>query len=158
MSAKTTVTITELADCFGVTTRYVQQLVTDQVLPKPAVKGAYDLLACCKAMVAHLKSERDPKELQAEKIRLTRAQADKAEIEIARMEGELIPLADAERVWCALVGAFRAKMLTVPYRAAVESAGKSEKEIERIVEDMVYEALTELSNWKPDEEEPEGGE
>jgi phage terminase Nu1 subunit (DNA packaging protein) len=91
--------------------------------------------------------------LADERARLTRLQSEKAEIEIAKLREELVPLADAERGWCSLVGAFRAKMLILPSRAALAVLGKGERESERILTDMVYEALTELSKWKPDDDD-----
>ncbi|MDR0703185.1 MAG: hypothetical protein LBF61_12460 [Azoarcus sp.] len=53
-----------------------------------------------------------------------------------------------------LVGACRARLLTLPPRAATALLNKTtEQDAERILTDMVYEALAELSNWKPDDED-----
>jgi phage terminase Nu1 subunit (DNA packaging protein) len=91
--------------------------------------------------------------LANERALLARAQTEKTELEIAVKKEELISLAEAERGWCSLVGAFRAKMLILPSRASIAVLNRSEKEAERILTDMVYEALAELSNWKPDDDE-----
>lgn len=87
-------------------------------------------------------------DLVAERARLSRLQADKVEIEIAVKRGELVSLVDAERAWSALVGAFRSKMLTLASRAAAATLGKSEAETMRILDDIVREALQELSHWE----------
>lgn len=155
MSTASVGTIAKLMD---VTERRVQQLANEGVIPKPAKHGKYEILPCVVGYIRHLRGMMNGEagDLMSEKMRLTRAQADKAEIEAARIKCELVSLADAERGWSALVGAFRAKMLTLPPRAATAALNKTEPDAERILTDMVYEALAELSGWKPldDDAEP----
>ncbi|MCL2076344.1 MAG: hypothetical protein FWH15_07910 [Betaproteobacteria bacterium] len=150
-----TVPVAIVAKMLDLDDRRVQQLAKEGIIPKPRNRGEYNLLACTVAYIKYLRSRIDggSGDYITEKTKLTRTQTEKAQIEIDRLRGVLVTVAAAERGWSALVGAFRAKMLTVPYRAALESAGKSEKEIEQILTDMIYEALAELSNWKPDEED-----
>lgn len=153
MSTASVETIAKLLD---MTTRRVQQLATEGVVPKPEKKGQYEIVPCVVGYIRHLRGmlNGEAGDLMAEKMRLTRAQADKTEIETARIKGELVSLADAERGWSALVGAFRAKLLSLPPRAAIALLNKAtEPDAERILTDMVYEALAELSNWKPDDED-----
>lgn len=150
-----TASVDTLAKLLDMTPRRVQQLANEKIIPKPKDRGQYEIVPCVVGYIKHIKGmlNGEAGDLASEKTRLTRAQAEKTEIETARMKGELVSLADAERAWSALVGAFRAKMLTLPPRAATAVSNKAERDTERILNDMVFEALAELSNWKPDDEE-----
>lgn len=150
-----TASVDTIAKLLDVTPRRVQQLANEGIIPKPKARGQYEIVPCVVGFIRHLRGmlNGEAGDLASEKTRLTRAQAEKTEIETARMKGELVSLADAERGWSALVGAFRAKMLTLPPRAATALLNKTEKDAERILTDMVCEALAELSNWKPDDED-----
>jgi phage terminase Nu1 subunit (DNA packaging protein) len=149
-----TVSLNFIAKLMDLDPRRVQQLVKEGIIPKPETRGQYSI-ECNIRYIRHLRAARDGEtgDLLTEKTRLTRAQAEKAEIEAARLKGELISIAEAERGWSALVGAFRAKVLAIPPVAAVLLENKTEKEREQILTDMEYEALAELSNWKPDDDE-----
>lgn len=57
-----------------------------------------------------------PAEVAAEKARLMRAQADKAEAEVARLRAELVPTVEVERAWSGILRAFRSRVLAVPAR------------------------------------------
>lgn len=152
-----TASVDTIAKLLDMTSRRVQQLANEGVIPKPKDRGQYEIIPCVVGYIKHIKGmlNGDAGDLATEKTRLTKAQADKAEIETARLKRDLISLADAENGWAALVGSFRSKMLTVPPRAALAVTKKTEREAERILTDMVYEALAELSNWVPDDEDAE---
>lgn len=150
-----TASVDTIARLLDMTPRRVQQLANEGIIPKPKDRGQYEIIPCVVGYIKHIKGmlNGEAGDLASEKTRLTKAQAEKTEIETARLKGELVSLADAERGWSALVGAFRAKMLTLPPRASLVVMNKKEREVERILTDMVYEALAELSNWKPDDDE-----
>lgn len=152
-----TASVDTIAKLLDLTPRRVQQLANEGIIPKPKDRGQYEIVPCVVGYIKHIRGmlNGEAGDLAAEKTRLTRAQADKTEIETARLKGSLVSLEDAERAWSALVGAFRAKMLTMAHRAAPAILNKTEREAERILTDMVYEALAELSGWKPDDDEEE---
>lgn len=152
-----TASVDTIAKLLDMTPRRVQQLANEGVVPKPKDRGQYEIVPCVVGYIKHIKGmlNGDAGDLATEKTRLTKAQADKAEIETARLKRDLISLADAEKGWATLVGAFRSKMLTVPPRAALTVTKKTEKEAERILTGMVYEALAELSHWVPDDDDAE---
>lgn len=155
-----TASVDTIAKLLDMTPRRVQQIANEGIIPKPKGRGQYEIVPCVVGYIRHIKGmlNGEAGDLASEKARLTRAQADKTEIEIAKLRGDLVSLADAECGWSALVGAFRAKMLTLPPRAATTVLNKSEKDAERLLTDMVSEALAELSNWKPDDDEEESQE
>ena len=148
-----TLNVDSIAKLLDLTPRRVQQLVKEKILPQPYDRGKYAVVPCVIAYIKYLRGLIDGEggDYMVEKTRLTKAQATKTEIETNRLKGDLISVTDAERGWGALLGAFRAKMITIPSRAALAVQKKSEYQAEKILTEMIYEALTELSNWNPNE-------
>lgn len=85
-------------------------------------------------------------DFQAERTRLTREQADKLERERLLAEGKLLET-DAVLDW---VGRgdqrVRSKILSIPSRCAPLVIGRKITEVEKIMTDVVYEALKELAD------------
>ena len=148
-----TLNVDSIAKLLDLTPRRVQQLVKEKILPQPYDRGKYAVVPCVIAYIKYLRGLIDGEggDYMVEKTRLTKAQATKTEIETNRLKGDLISVTDAERGWGSLLGAFRAKMITIPSRAALAVQKKSEYQAEKILTEMIYEALTELSNWNPNE-------
>lgn len=94
----------------------------------------------------------DPSELEREKTRLTKAQADERELIVERLRRTLIAASDVERVWGDMVSAFRAKMIGIPPKAAsIVIAANDRNEAEGILRSMIYEALAELSEYREED-------
>lgn len=74
----------DIAQALGLTTSRVQQLVKSNILPKP-INGNYDLTECIRAYEQYLQQQNPNKNnnnLHTQKLRLLKAQADKAELSI----------------------------------------------------------------------------
>jgi len=85
------------------------------------------------------------------RIRLTNAQADKVELEVEELHGNLIPLDKMKAMWAGVLGNFRAKILSMPTRLApLIATQKDPKKIEKIVKDFCNEALNALSEYDPE--------
>ena len=150
-----TAPIESLAKLLDLTPRRVQQLAKEGVLPKPATRGQYDIIPSVVAYIRHLRAvaSGDGGDLLTEKTRLARAQAEKTEVETARLKGVLVPAAEVERVWASMIAAARAKLLTLPVRATPLVLPLSEESaIERLLTDMVMEALSELAEAALDDD------
>lgn len=79
------------------------------------------------------------------------AEAQIAEIELAKVRGELVTAEEVVTAWTDVVGAVKAKLLSIPTKAAPilaneESAGGCQI----ILEDLINEALEELANYDPE--------
>jgi len=79
------------------------------------------------------------------------AEAQIAEIELAKVRGELVTAEEVVTAWIDVVGAVKAKLLSIPTKAAPilaneESAGGCQI----ILEDLINEALEELANYDPE--------
>lgn len=157
-----TVSLATLAKLFNLTERRIQQLARDGIIPKPEKGGRYDLIGCVQGYVKYLqdrasgRTEIEPQDTYVERARLLKAQADKTELEVKAMNGELIAADEVESLWSGLVASFRARLLALPVRCAHKVMSlKSYQEIESVLRAHVFEALSELSRYDPAEPEPE---
>jgi phage terminase Nu1 subunit (DNA packaging protein) len=114
-----------------------------------------DLTIIIRAIIAHLKGEieglRDKNKgkdsLYEEKTRLTKAQADKVELENAVTEGELMLAAEVGKTWGNVITACKSRLLAIPIKLAHEVSVLDDPiQIQEIIESEIYEALIELSN------------
>ena len=87
--------------------------------------------------------------LQA-RTRREQAVAKLRELELREKRGELVQLKDVTRAWTGLVAAVRSRLLMMPANLATYVAAESNPaKCEDIMRSELYEALTELSQWRP---------
>lgn len=148
----------DLAAIFGLSTRRIRQLTQEGVLPQVG-RGKYVLGEAVQSYIAHLQEKIreaaksvDPKDLQKELTRLRKAQADKAELEVAEYQGQLHRAEDVEAVWTEMLSNFRARMLAMPTKLAPIVALQDDvQEVQAQLKDAIYEALQELSEYDPEQ-------
>lgn len=147
----------QAADLTGVSVRRIQQLAHDADAP-PRDGDGYP----CKAFGEWLKrravagmgvtDDGRVYNYDAERARLTHHQANKTALEEQVLQGSLITAEEVESVWSSMIGAFRARMLSVPGRAAQGVIATADiSEAEQIIRDLVYEALSELADYDPEQ-------
>lgn len=84
------------------------------------------------------------------RTRKVNAEAEIAELELAKIKGVLVVAEDVVKAWEDVLGAFKGKLLSLPSKAApIVSAELEAGMCQKILEDLVAEALTELSNYDP---------
>lgn len=84
------------------------------------------------------------------RTRKVNAEAEIAELELAKIKGVLVVAEDVVKAWEDVLGAFKGKLLSIPSKAAPIVAAELEAGIcQKILDDLVEEALTELSNYDP---------
>jgi phage terminase Nu1 subunit (DNA packaging protein) len=156
--ANPTIPVATLARLFNLTERRIQQLAKDGVIPKPE-KGKYDLIASTQGYIKYLQDRAagkdiEPRDTYIERARLLKAQADKTEIEVKALNGDLIAAEQVELMWAGLVSSFRARMMALPVRCAHRVMNiTGYQEIEEILRGHVNEALEELSRYEPEPEQ-----
>ena len=85
-------------------------------------------------------------DLEAEKARLTKAQADSAELKLAQQQGQLLAANEVQAVWEDYILACRAKLLAMPSKLAAILAHESEPTLVQVtLQAAIHEALNELS-------------
>lgn len=89
-------------------------------------------------------------DLGKERARLTYHQANIAELDEDVRRGELIPSETVEMVWSDMIASFRAKVLSIPTKAAHQFVHlTSISEIQDALKEHHNEALLELSEYEP---------
>ena len=84
------------------------------------------------------------------RTRKVNAEAEIAELELARGHGTLVIAVDVVQAWEEVLGALKGKLLSIPTKAApVVSAEPDAAQCQHILEDLMNEALEELSNYEP---------
>jgi len=90
--------------------------------------------------------KKEKTEYNPEKVRLTKAQADKIELEIEEKQKHLLAVTQVKDTWAKMTIAFKNKMLAIPSRLAPELEVMTNRgEIEEILTDSIEDALRELS-------------
>lgn len=156
-----------LADWLGLSRQRVSQLEQEGVFQRDA-KGYFDLKKSVSAYIESLKSrnpEATPEEsnkqavacMTAEaELRLTKARADKAELEAAKIRGELVSLEEVQAAWTALIGNAKLRLLSLPTKLAGVLLGlEKQAEIESTLKGAINDALRELSDTDVEISDPE---
>ncbi len=157
--ANPNVPVASLARLFNLTERRLQQMAREGIIPKPE-KGKYDLIGCTRAYIKYLQERAtgrdiEPQDAYLERARLLKAQADKTELEVKSLNGQVIPSEQVELLWSGLVASFRLRMLAMPVRCALRVMNlKTYPEIETCLREHVHEALNELSRYDPEQHSP----
>lgn len=146
-----TVSPTVLSKVLMITERRIQQLASEGILAKED-RGKYPLIPNVQAYIKFWQdravgSDAGQTDLHTERTRLTKAQADKTELEADVLKGDLIPADEVFERWETMVAGFRAKMLSIPTKTSHLLINVSVfDEVESILKTHVYEALKELSD------------
>lgn len=154
-------TLAELADLLGgLTPRRVQQLADEGAIPKPEERGRYELWPCVKGYIRYLKDRdgvdgADGGPMGDAKARLVTARARIAEIELSRQEASVVDVDAVTDAWTDACGRFRSRLINLPNKAArLVAAETTPDACQRILYDMVLEALSELHNISLEAAEP----
>lgn len=88
--------------------------------------------------------------LDEARTRKLSAEAELAEIELAKAKGDLVPAALVITAWEEVLRAMKAKLLAIPSKAApVLAAEDNPGEVQKLLDIEIEEALNELSNYQP---------
>lgn len=119
-----------IAKLLLMTERRVQQLASEGVIPK-SDRGRYDLVGAVQGYVRYLQDRSitpgnaGTVDYHAEKARLTKAQADTAEIELAKLRGDLASIDDFERAQAVSAATIRTNIMSVPQRVVIRLLGET---------------------------------
>jgi phage terminase Nu1 subunit (DNA packaging protein) len=139
-----------IAKLLKLTERRVQQLAKSGVIPKGA-RGRYDLVASVQGYIVYLQeraagpaSIAGAIDYHVEKARKTRAEADIAEMEVAKRRGSSIDADEVKRAWQLILAEVRANLLgNTPQRIASRIHGLSDDaQIRRVIRDEIALAMT----------------
>jgi len=134
-----------IAAVIGVTPRHIGNLIKEGM---PTVgRGKYDLAACVQWYIDYRVRLASPAtKFDNARLRKMVADAKKREIEVKKLEGDLIPADKVAEAWTTILGAVRAKLLSIPTKMApLVLAADDLAEAQEIIKGQIYEVLNELS-------------
>ncbi|MEM9910284.1 MAG: terminase small subunit, Nu1 [Pseudomonadota bacterium] len=139
-----TVGTADLAALLDISTNRVNRLARDGSIPKLG-RGQFSLIGSVQAYVKYARDNPTGRQIKdadlaAEKQRLTKAQADRAETIAARERGELVKATEVETEWAAIVTDLRAALLAVPERIAIDLG--LDRETATALDEHIRQALT----------------
>ena len=142
----------EVSEHLDLSVKRVSELIRNGIFPSKTGRSPLNLDVCRIAYISYLRKlggynkKTGTADIQEEKTRLTRFQADKAELEVSELEGKLIPAELIESTWTDYVANVRAKLLSLPNKLAHQVISiDTYAEAEILIKDTVYEALKELA-------------
>ena len=139
----------DLSYMFDTSPRRITILAKEGIIPK-ARYGKFPIKECVRAYVAHVQNDDGPIDTNQEKARLTKAQADKTEIEVMALRGEVVSIQSVIEEVDKMLKAFRQKALSMPSKISpLVYSEKSVASIRAILEDEINEVLSELSSYSP---------
>jgi len=138
----------------GLTPRRVQQLAADGVVFKSG-RGRYNLSESVRGYCAYMQrlnsaAQGEPDTFYGDaKNQKMRADADKAIMEAAQLAGNLVPAEIVAFQWSHMVGAFRAKLLNLPKKAApLVQHETTFRKCNAALSEAIRECLGELSQYE----------
>jgi phage terminase Nu1 subunit (DNA packaging protein) len=150
----------EVADHLDLSVKRVSELIRDGILPSKKGRSPLNIDVCRIAYISYLRKlsgynkRGGTGDIAEEKARLTKAQADAAELKVSELEGELIPAKLVEDTWTEVASVIRVKVLGLASKISHLVLGaKTYQDIEVIINEQAYEILNELaeSNGIPKE-------
>ena len=144
-------TIKEVAEHLDLTTKRMHELFNQNILIKTGKSGGQDKDDCRVRYIRYLRvlargKNTNSGDLNEERTRLTKAQADRAELELQEKEADLISSDTIKTVWSDYVSNVRSKLLALPSKLGhLTQAAETYAEAEAIIKEAVYECLEELS-------------
>lgn len=152
-----------IAKLLMLTDRRVQQLTKEGVIPK-AERGRYELAPAVQGYIRYLqerslRSDQSPIDYHVEKARLTKNQADIAEVEAAKARGDVADIEVIARAWANICAESRIRFRNIPARVVSALVGETdERKIKDVLMaelDQVLEGMADFDATVHEEDEPE---
>lgn len=145
------ISASDLAALAGVTDRRIRQLTQEGKLSRSS-RNKYKLGDAVRVLIGLAADASDSTEMQREKLRKLRADANLAELEFSTAKGLVAPVEQMERIWQRTCATIRAKMLQLPQRAAIALLGEtSETRFKAVLSDEIKQALNSAAQQVPEE-------
>jgi phage terminase Nu1 subunit (DNA packaging protein) len=151
MAGTPTYPVSTIAKLLLLSDRRVQQLTKEGVIPK-AERGRYELAPAVQGYIRYLqerslRTDSSPIDYHMEKARLTKAQADREEVEAAKAMGDVVSVKQVETNLANLFAEVRANFRNIPDRVVSALVGSTdEREVKAVLLreiDLVLDALAE---------------
>tara|TARA_R110000868_G_scaffold313856_3_gene574874 strand:- start:10330 stop:10944 length:615 start_codon:yes stop_codon:yes gene_type:complete len=143
-----------MMEILKITQPRLSQLVKDKLVTK-FDSGKYDLCTSVKQYIEFLRSRTIPNSMSMnidyheERARLTKMQADKAEMEVEELAGSLAKVDDVVKEWESILMDVKGKLLSIPSKLAAIIADETNTAvIQELLDSYIRETLLELSMYE----------
>ena len=161
VSGSPTYPVGTIAKLLMLSERRVQQLTAEGVIPK-AERGRYELAPAVQGYIKFLQERTlgpghsGPIDFHAEKARLTKFQADTAEIELAKARAEVVSVRAVEKNLSNVFAQIRANLRNIPDRVVSALIGTTdERKFKTVLMEEIDMALDALADADVMIEEPD---
>ena len=148
MKTSATHPLKTIATLLDLSERRVQQLSQEGVIPK-SERGRYELVPAVQGYVHFLRDRNVSPgvvSLDVARQRKTAAEAELAEIELAKARADVVAIEDVAKRWDAILSGVRTRMLALPSKVAPMVTHENDQGIvKECIEDAIHTALGELS-------------
>lgn len=155
LAGATAVSVKVIARVLMISERQVQNLANDGIIERTETRR-YNLEKAVQGYIQFLKgrtigankTDDDVADYHTEKARLVKHQADRAELEVKELSGDLLRASEVNQTWYQMVTHCKTRLLSIPSKAApIVAAESNAGAVQEILEDLVREALEELSDY-----------
>lgn len=143
-----TCTTKDLAQIYGCSVQYIGELVKAGILPHPVKQNCHDVIKACKAIIEKIREDSSEQKtgIDAENLRLVKARARKAELEILELTKILIPAKDVKDAAFEKARMVRDQMLNISSRISpIVAAEHDSKKVHEILDKEIRQVLEALS-------------
>ena len=143
-----TCTTKDLAQIYGCSVQYIGELVKSGVLPKPIKQNCHDVVKACQAIIENIRSQHsgEKSDIDAETLRLTKARADKADLEVRELKRELVPYKEVQNASFEKARTVRDQMLNISSRiSSIVAAESDPKKVYEMMDKEIRQVLEALS-------------
>lgn len=148
------VSISEVAELTGRTFRTVKRRIEEAgVVPAKRTKKSdlYDSRAVLALLFTAASEGGEELDLNAERARLAKEQADKTALENAARRGQMVDALVVVNEWTDQIAAARSRLLATPTKLAPQLVGIQDANVIAVaIRTEMYAALAELSEYDPD--------
>lgn len=152
----------ELAQCLGVSTRQIRNLKADGLFSGPENGKGYSLEKCVQEYITYKVNAETGRgaSISRERIQAEHEEVKKqiSKLKLRKLRGELHEAADVEAFLTDMLVKFKSRLLSLPAKLAMQTAGEDDvNRIIAVITKGINEALSELSEYDPDEIDQRSG-
>ena len=148
MAAPATHPLGTISKLLDLSERRVQQLSREGIIPK-AERGRYELVPAVQGYIRYLRDrslEVGVVSIDVARQRKTAAEAEMAEIELAKARADVVGIDDVAKQWDTILSGVRTRLLALPTKVAPMVAPETDQSlVKEFIEDAVHIALGELA-------------
>jgi phage terminase Nu1 subunit (DNA packaging protein) len=128
--------------------QYIGELIKSGDLPKPIKQNCHDVVKACQKIIENIRDQHsgEKSDIEAETLRLTKARADKADLEVRELKRELVPYKDVQDASFEKFRMVRDQFMNIPSRLSpILAAEKEAKKVRELLDKEIRQVLEALS-------------